>query len=119
MGVFGIDHIAFRTADPAGLRAFYLELLGAEALEGEHGALRVGATTLVFFEGRARGGEDEIAFDADSLGFTRALEAARRLGCVEREPVAHTPASRGFVVRDPDGRRIEVMWVDEGLFWRE
>jgi catechol 2,3-dioxygenase-like lactoylglutathione lyase family enzyme len=119
MGVFGIDHIAFRTADPSALRAFYLELLGAEELDGSHGGLRVGSTTLVFFDDEARGGEDEIAFDADSDGFARAWEAAGRLGCVEREPVSHTPASRGFVVRDPDGRRIEVMWTDEGVFWPE
>jgi len=32
--VLGINHIAFRTPDPVGLRAFYLELLDAEALTG-------------------------------------------------------------------------------------
>jgi catechol 2,3-dioxygenase-like lactoylglutathione lyase family enzyme len=32
MAVLGINHIAFRTPDPAGLRAFYLELLDAEPL---------------------------------------------------------------------------------------
>jgi len=30
MGVFGIDHIAFRTPDPERLRELYSELLGAE-----------------------------------------------------------------------------------------
>jgi catechol 2,3-dioxygenase-like lactoylglutathione lyase family enzyme len=119
MGVFGIDHIAFRTPDPARLRAFYAELLGAEQLEGEHAPLRVGGTTLVFFEEDAAVGADELAFDADLEGFSQALEAARRLGALEREPVEHTPWSRGFLVRDPDGRRVEVVRNDEGVYWRE
>ena len=119
MGIFGIDHIAFRTADIARLRDFYAELLGAERLEGAHAPLRVGGTTLVFFEEEAAVGADELAFDADLEGFERALAAARRLGALEREPVEHTPWSRGFLVRDPDGRRIEVVCNDEGVWWRE
>jgi catechol 2,3-dioxygenase-like lactoylglutathione lyase family enzyme len=118
MGVFGIDHVAFRTPDPAALRAFYAELLGAEELDGEHHPLRVGGTTLAFFEGEAVWGEDELAFDADRGGFEAALAAARRLGVLEREPVSHTPSSVGFVVRDPDGRRIEVIHNDEAIWWR-
>ncbi len=119
MGVFGIDHIAFRTPDPARLREFYAELLGAERLEGAHAPLRVGGTTLVFFEEVAAVGADELAFEADLEGFSRALEAARRLGALEREPVEHTPWSRGFLVHDPDGRRIEVVRNDEGVYWKE
>src|SRR6266542_5520050 len=119
MGVFGIDHIAFRTPDPARLREFYAELLGAERLEGAHAPLRVGGTTLVFFEEVAAVGADELAFEADLEGFSRALEAARRLGALEREPVEHTPWSRGFLVHDPDGRRIEVVRKDEGVYWKE
>jgi len=119
MGVFGINHIAFRTPDAARLREFYAELLGAERLEGAHAPLQVGGTTLVFFEEEAAVGADELAFDADLVGFSSALEAARRLGALEREPVEHTPWSRGFLVRDPDGRRIEVVHNDEGVYWRE
>jgi catechol-2,3-dioxygenase len=119
MGIFGIDHIGFRTPDIARLREFYAELLGAERLEGTHAPLRVGGTTLVFFEEEAAVGADELAFDADLEGFSRALEAARRLGAIEREPVEHTLWSRGFLVRDPDGRRIEVVRNDEGVYWRE
>src|SRR2546427_140738 len=119
MGVFGIDHIAFRTADPARLREFHAELLGAERLEGAHAPRRVGGTTLVFFEEEAAVGGDELAFDADLEGFEHALEAARRLSALERQPVDHTPWSRGFLVRDPDGRRIEVVHNDEGVYWRE
>jgi len=119
MGVFGIDHIAFRTANPARLRDFYADLLGAELLDGAHAPLRVGGTTLVFFEEEASVGADELAFDADLEGFERALAAARRLGALVREPVEHTPWSRGFLVRDPDGRRIEVVHNDEGVYWKE
>jgi len=119
MGIFGIDHIGFRTPDIARLREFYAELLGAERLEGAHAPLRVGGTTLVFFEEKAAVGADELAFDADLEGFERALATARRLGALEREPVEHTPWSRGFFVRDPDGRRIEVVRNDEGVYWKE
>jgi catechol 2,3-dioxygenase-like lactoylglutathione lyase family enzyme len=118
MGVFGIDHVAFRTPDPGRLRDFYAELLGAEQLDGEHAPLRVGSTTLVFFEEQNVVGEDELAFDADLAGFERALDVARRLDALTREPVEHTRWSRGFLVRDPDGRRIEIVHNDEGVRWR-
>jgi catechol 2,3-dioxygenase-like lactoylglutathione lyase family enzyme len=105
MGVLGINHIAFRTPDPVGLRAFY-EPLGA------------GSTILVFFEGEAVAGEDEIAFDVDASGFEEGLARARELGLDVHGPVSHTPLSRGFVVRDPDERRVELVHVDHGVFWR-
>ena len=41
MGVLGVNHIAFRTADVERLRRFGLELLGGEELEAEHGPIRV------------------------------------------------------------------------------
>jgi catechol 2,3-dioxygenase-like lactoylglutathione lyase family enzyme len=122
MGIVGVNHIAFRTPDPARLNAFYARLLAAERLEGTHGPLRVGSTTLVFFpsDGNEIGGDpDEIAFDADVEGFETALARARELGVLEREPVEHAPLSRGFLVRDPDGRRIEIAYEDRGVYWRE
>ena len=122
MGILGINHLAFRTRDPAALKAFYRELLDAEELDGSHDPLRVGQTLLVFFPSE-RGGvsddPDEIAFDADRAGFDEALARARALGALEREPVEHTPWSRGFVVRDPEGRRIEITHDDRGVYWRE
>jgi catechol 2,3-dioxygenase-like lactoylglutathione lyase family enzyme len=48
--VLGINHTAFRSPDPAGLREFYKQLLGAEAVEGAHDPLRVGGTLLAFFK---------------------------------------------------------------------
>ena len=122
MGILGLNHIAFRTPDPARLKTFYRELLDAEELDGAHDALRVGSALLVFFKSE-RGGSgddpDELAFDADRTGFAEALERARRLGALKREPVDHTPWSRGFLVRDPDGRRIEVTYDDRSVYWRE
>ena len=38
---------------------------------------------------------------------------------VVREPVAHSPWSRGFYVRDPDGRRIEITYDNRGIYWLE
>lgn len=122
MGILGINHIAFRTPDPARLNAFYARLLAAERLEGAHGPLRVGSTTLVFFpsdDNEIGHDPDEIAFDADAEGFEAVLARARELGALEREPVEHTELSRGFVVRDPDGRRIEIAYEDRGVYWRE
>lgn len=122
MGVLGVNHIAFRTPDPAGLRAFYAELLGAERLEGSHEPLRAGATVLVFFESAANTlseDPDEIAFDVDAPGFDETLERARLLGAVVRDPVVHSQWSRGFYVRDPDGRRIEITYENRGISWLE
>jgi catechol 2,3-dioxygenase-like lactoylglutathione lyase family enzyme len=122
VGVLGVNHIAFRTPDPARLRAFYAELLGAEALEGSHEPLRAGSALLVFFgsdRNTVSEDPDEIAFDVDAAGFDEALERARLLGAVVREPVAHTPWSKGFYVHDPDGRRIEITYDNRGIYWLE
>jgi catechol 2,3-dioxygenase-like lactoylglutathione lyase family enzyme len=122
MGILGVNHIAFRTPDPAGLKAFYRELLGAEEVDGSHDPLRVGHALLVFFpsdRGGAADDPDEIAFDADLAGFEETLGRARRLGALQREPVDPTPWSRAFLVRDPDGRRIEITHDDRSVYWRE
>jgi catechol 2,3-dioxygenase-like lactoylglutathione lyase family enzyme len=123
VGVLGVNHIAFRTRDPGELSQFYAELTGAERLEGEHDPLRLGGTLLVFFasdEMPSTGPDpDEIAFDVDADGFGQVLAGAERMGCLERPPVEHTSWSKGFLVRDPDGRRIEFVYDDHGVFWRE
>jgi catechol 2,3-dioxygenase-like lactoylglutathione lyase family enzyme len=122
MGILGVNHIAFRTPDPPGLKAFYRELLDAEELDGSHDPLRVGHTLLVFFpseRGGAAADPDELAFDADLAGFEQTLERARRMGVLQREPVDPTPWSRAFLVRDPDGRRIEITYDDRSVYWRE
>jgi hypothetical protein len=36
-----------------------------------------------------------------------------------REPVNPTAWSRAFLVRDPDGRRIEVTYDNRGIYWLE
>ena len=122
MSVHGVNHIAFRTRDPAALRAFYLELTAGEALEGAHAPVRLGATLLVFFESHHNPiaeDPDEIAFDVDRAGFDEVLARAMRLGCLVRPPVAHTRYSKGFVVRDPEGRRIEFVHDDRAVYWSE
>jgi catechol-2,3-dioxygenase len=122
MGVLGINHLAFRTADPDRLRRFYLELTGAEELEGAHSPIRVGQTLLVFFASQAprdADDPDEIAFDVDMSGFDDVLDRARRLGCEIRGPVDHTAFSKGFYLNDPDGRRIEFTYDDRSVYWRE
>jgi catechol 2,3-dioxygenase-like lactoylglutathione lyase family enzyme len=122
MGVLGVNHIAFRTPDPAGLKRFYAELLDAEVVAGAHDPLRVGRTLLVFFEAEEAGlpaDPDEISFDCDAAGFEASYRRAQALGAVQREPVRHTQWSQGFVVRDPDGRRIELTHDDLGVYWRE
>jgi catechol 2,3-dioxygenase-like lactoylglutathione lyase family enzyme len=122
VGVQGVNHIAFRTPDPARLKRFYAELLDAEEVEGAHDPLRIGSTLLVFFEsqeGGATADPDEIAFDCDAAGFAACYERAKALGVVRREPVEPTPFSRAFLVSDPDGRRIELTHDDLGVFWRE
>jgi catechol 2,3-dioxygenase-like lactoylglutathione lyase family enzyme len=120
--VHGINHIAFRTPDPARLKRFYAELLDAEEVEGEHDPLRIGRTLLVFFEsaeGGAPADPDEIAFDCDAAGFAACYERAKALGALQKETVEPTPWSKAFLVRDPDGRRIELTYDDLGVYWRE
>jgi catechol 2,3-dioxygenase-like lactoylglutathione lyase family enzyme len=122
LAVLGINHIAFRTPDPARLRRFYAELLDAEEVDGAHLPLRIGRTLLVFFESDAGGAPadpDEIAFDCDAVGFAAAYERAKALGVVRKDPVEPTPWSKGFVVADPDGRRIELTYDDLGVYWQE
>jgi catechol 2,3-dioxygenase-like lactoylglutathione lyase family enzyme len=121
MGVLGINHIAFRTPDPARLKAFYQELFAGEPLSGAHDPLRVGTLLLVFFASDNTVGDDpdELAFDADARGFEDVLERARSMGALRREPVEPSPWSKAFLVRDPDGRRIEITYDDQGVFWQE
>jgi catechol 2,3-dioxygenase-like lactoylglutathione lyase family enzyme len=121
VAVLGINHIAFRTPDPTRLRLFYLELLDAEPLAGSHRPLRVGSVTLAFFEAQGRPADDpdEIAFDVDAVGFEETLARARELGAVQREPVSPNRWQRFVLLRDPDGRRIELTHDDRGVFWQE
>jgi catechol 2,3-dioxygenase-like lactoylglutathione lyase family enzyme len=121
MGVLGINHIAFRTPDVKRLKAFYEDLTRAEPISGAHDPLRVGTMLLVFFpsEGRPAEDPDELAFDCDEVGFGEVLERARRMDVLAREPVEPTPWSRGFLVYDPDGRRLEFTYDDHGVFWQE
>lgn len=112
----------FRTPDPDLLRRFYLELTGAEELEGEHRPLRLGQTLIAFFQSKSPGAAadpDEIAFDVDGPGFADVLERARRPGCQIRGPLEHTASSRGFYLGDPDGRRLEFTHDDRGVYSRE
>lgn len=121
MGVIGVNHLAFRTPDPERLRRFYVELTGADELEGEHGPIRVGQTLLVFFAAAEHGAgadPDEIAFDVDRAGFEDVSRRARSLGCEVRGPVEHTPFSTGLYLSDPDGRRLEFIHDDPAVYWR-
>ena len=122
MGVLGVNHIAFRTVDPEALRDFYVALTGGEHLDGAHDPVRLGGTLLVFFhsEENAIGTDpDELAFDVDAHGFGEVLANAERLGCLTRAPVEHTPWSKGFLVVDPDGRRLEFVHDDQSVYWAE
>jgi catechol 2,3-dioxygenase-like lactoylglutathione lyase family enzyme len=122
MAVLGINHVAFRSPDPTRLRRFYETLLDAEPLSGAHDPLRAGSVLLVFFPAERPGAAedpDELAFDVDAAGFHDVLQRARDLGAVAREPVEHTAWSRGFLVRDPDGRRIEIVYDDRAVYWQD
>jgi catechol 2,3-dioxygenase-like lactoylglutathione lyase family enzyme len=122
VGVLGVNHVAFRTPDPGRLKRFYEELFAPEVVSGSHDPLRLGATLLVFFESDGNpisDDPDEIAFDVDLAGFEETLERAHALDVVTREPVNPTAWSRAFLVRDPDGRRIEVTYDNRGIYWLE
>jgi hypothetical protein len=40
------------------------------------------------------------------------------MGALQRGPVEHTDWSKGFYVRDPDGRRLEFTCDDHSVYWR-
>jgi catechol 2,3-dioxygenase-like lactoylglutathione lyase family enzyme len=122
VGVLGVNHVAFRTSDPARLKRFYQELFAPEVVSGSHDPLRLGSTLLVFFESDGNPiseDPDELAFDVDLPGFEETLARAREMNVLTREPVAPTEWSRAFLVRDPDGRRIEVTYDNRGIYWLE
>jgi catechol-2,3-dioxygenase len=122
VAVLGVNHLAFRTPDPGGLRRFYLELTGGDEIAGEHAPIRVGGTLLVFFpsdEPGAAADPDEIAFDVDAAGFDDVLRRAQALRCEIRGPIEHTRFSKGFYLTDPDGRRLEFIRDDPGVYWQE
>jgi catechol 2,3-dioxygenase-like lactoylglutathione lyase family enzyme len=118
MSVIGINSIWFYTTDIARLRKFYIELLGAEPLVGDHEPIRVGYTVLVFMEGAPESNKLGLGFDADAAGFELILEKAKSMGVLQRGPVQHTAFSRGFFLTDPDGRQIEIVHNDLGVFWQ-
>lgn len=119
--MIGIDHLGLACRDVEATRAFYINVLRAEPLQGSHSPVRVGSVVLAFFptndDAQARG--TEIAFSADRAEFEWIYEASKSEGLVRREPVDHTPFSKGFSLVDPDGREIEVAYVDPGVYWRE
>jgi catechol 2,3-dioxygenase-like lactoylglutathione lyase family enzyme len=119
VAVLGVNHIAFRSPNPARLRGFYERLLGAETLEGAHDPLRVGGVLLVFFAADGPVGQDELAFDVDAAGFEETLRRAESMGLPVRGPVEHTPWSKGFYVEDPDGRRVEITYDNRAVYWQE
>jgi hypothetical protein len=93
-------------------------LLGAEPLVGDHEPIRVGHTVLVFMQSDAKDNKLGVGFDVDAAGFEDVLEKARSLGALERGPVQHTALSKGMFLRDPDGRQIEIVHNDLGVFWQ-
>jgi hypothetical protein len=122
VGVLGVNHIAFRTHDPGALRRFFSSSRPGDPLEGEHDPVRVGRALLVFCAAETPGAaaeSDEIGFDVDLSGFDDVLQRARALGCDVRGPVDHTAHSKGFYLKDPDGRRLEFIHEDPGVYWQE
>jgi catechol 2,3-dioxygenase-like lactoylglutathione lyase family enzyme len=115
VAVLGVNHVAFRSPNPARLREFYKRLLGAETVEGVHEPLRVGGTLLVFFEADGPVGQDELAFDVDARGFEETLQRAESMGLPVRGPLEHTPWSKGFYLEDPDRRRVEITYDDRAV----
>jgi len=118
MAVTGIHSVWFFTPDIARLRNFYIEVLGAEPLTGDHEPIRVGHTVLVFMLGDPQENRLAIGFEADAAGFEQVQEKAKKLGVLERGPVQHTALSKGLFLRDPDGRQIEIVHNDLGIFWQ-
>lgn len=118
MSVIGINSIWFHTPDIARLRKFYLDLLGAEPLKGDHEPIRVGHTVIVFMQGAPDSNKLGLGFDVDGPGFESILAKAKSMGILKRGPVEHTPFTKGLFLGDPDGREIEIVYNDLGVFWQ-
>jgi catechol 2,3-dioxygenase-like lactoylglutathione lyase family enzyme len=118
MSLTGINSIWFFTPDIERLRKFYIDLLGAEPLKGDHEPIRVGHTVIVFMQGSADSNRLGLGFDVDAAGFETILRKAKAAGVLKRGPVEHTPFSKGLFLSDPDGREIEIVYNDLGVFWQ-
>lgn len=118
MSVMGINSIWSYTPNIERLRKFYFELLEAESLKGDHEPIRVGHTVIVFMQGLADSNKLGLGFDVDAIGFDAILGKAKAMGVLKRGPVEHTPFTKGFFVTDPDGREIEIVYNDLGVFWQ-
>ena len=118
MSVTGINSIWFYTSNISRLRTFYIQLLGAESLVGDHEPIRVGHTVLVFMQGVPESNKLGLGFEVDGPGFEEIAERAKSMGVLQRGPTQHTSISKGLFVIDPDGRQIEIVHNDLGVFWQ-
>jgi hypothetical protein len=110
--------IWFYTPNIARLRKFYIDLLGAEPLKGDHEPIRIGHTVIVFLQGATDSSRLGLGVDVDAIGFETILGKAKATDALKRGPVEHTPFSKGLFLSDPDGREIEIVYNDLGVLWQ-
>ncbi len=107
--------LVLKTADTQLLREFY-EMLGFEFQEEQHGGGPVHFAAKLgdgVFEIYPLTGDDERADATTRLGFTvagldRTMQRIQDEGATVLKPAAETKWGRRAVVRDPDGRSVEL-----------
>jgi lactoylglutathione lyase len=108
----GIDHVAFRTSDVAGARAFYGDLLGLAASESTVLTVTINARQRVFIEPGLSAGHDErllhIALATSDLDAMATYLRNRRV-TFNGPARGMACGSRGLLIIDPDGHTIELV----------
>jgi catechol 2,3-dioxygenase-like lactoylglutathione lyase family enzyme len=129
--ITGIDHVAFYTTDPEGVRSLYSGTLGLGSVtpveSGEFVRFLVGTQWVGYSSApdpKAIDRMDHVAFATDDVTALRKYLAANDVKASEIK--RHDDQSLSFFVSDPEGHRIEFVsgglhlrdaWLDAGPSW--
>ncbi len=115
--ILGIDHVAFYTTAPEGVRKLYADLLGLAAADPVEpgGMIRymVGAQWIGYSpapDQKATDRMDHVAFTTDNIVALRRYLVGK--GIKPSQVEGHSDHSLNFTVDDPEGHRIE--FVERG-----
>jgi catechol 2,3-dioxygenase-like lactoylglutathione lyase family enzyme len=115
--ITGIDHVAFYTTSPDGVKRLYTDILGLPAADpiesGETVRYLIGKQWVGYSptpDPSAINRMDHVAFTTDDIAAMRAYLLANG---IKVDPIEDSKYSRSFRVQDPEGNRIEFVERDK------